>query len=65
MNETRRQCIRRAYDKIRCGKVCASLDDLAKSYDPTQHPDVTSGRETDEGHYKHFLSLFGATKPDD
>jgi hypothetical protein len=59
--------VRKAYNKIKSGDV-VTLDDIAKCYDPTRHPDVTSGKEKAEAHYKHFISLFqsfGATKPAD
>jgi hypothetical protein len=45
-----------------------TLDDIARNYDPTGHPDVISGHETADAHFKHFLSffrMFGAAKPSD
>jgi len=57
MKQQRKDIVRRAYDKMRAGD-CATLDDLAKAYNPVNHPDVTSGSETEETHYKHFLSLW-------
>ena len=64
MKQQRKDIVRRAYDKMRAGD-CATLDDLAKAYNPVNHPDVTSGSETEETHYKHFLSLWEAKKPSD
>lgn len=55
--------MRRAYDKIKVGQT-ATLDDLARNYDPTLHPDVVSGKQTADVHYKHFLSLWDTKKPE-
>jgi len=64
MSSAKKAAVRTAYNKIKSGEY-ATLDDLAKNYDPTQSPNVLSGAETAEGHYKNFLSLWEAKKPAD
>jgi hypothetical protein len=64
MSSSRKALVRNAYNKIKSGD-CATLDDLARHYDPAAHPDVLSGAEPAESHYKHYLSLWDAKKPTD
>jgi hypothetical protein len=49
LNEFRTGFIKQAYDKLdvnKDGKV--TLDDIAKLYDVSKHPDVISGKATPE-----------------
>jgi hypothetical protein len=64
MCSERKQIVRQAFDKIRSGD-CATLDDIAKHYDPEHHPEVVSGNATPEAHYRTFLSHWGLEKPSD
>lgn len=64
MSLSRKELVRLAYNKIKSGAV-ATLDDLAKNYDPEQHPDVLNGSEASEAHYLHFMSSWDAKKPTD
>lgn len=64
MTAARKDLVRRAYNKLKTGD-CATLDDLAKHYNPLNHPDVQNGSSTAEELYKHFLSLWPAQKPSD
>lgn len=57
INSFREELIRLAYGKldINCdGKV--TLDDIAKIYDASYHPDVISNKKTAEEVYKEFMS---------
>ena len=59
LNAFRTGFIKQAYDKLdvnKDGKV--TLDDIAKLYDVSQHPDVMSGKQTPEQAYKNFMSMW-------
>lgn len=59
MNAFRKRYIKMAYDKLdvnRDGLV--KLDDIAKLYDASKHPDVLDGKKTPEDVYLEFLSLW-------
>ena len=60
----RKQIVRQVFDKIRSGE-CATLDDIAKHYDPERHPEVVSGNCTPEVHYRNFLGHWGLERPSD
>ena len=57
MSSERKELVRHKYNKLKSGD-CAILDDLAKHYNPVNHPDVCEKCVSAEGHYKHFLSLW-------
>lgn len=49
LNDTRKKVIRQAYDKLdvnRDGSV--RLDDIAKTYNVSSHPDIVYGRKSEE-----------------
>jgi len=51
--------IRQAYDKLdvnKDGKV--TLDDVARLYDVSMHPDVIQKKMTPEQAYRQFMSLW-------
>lgn len=59
LNESRVGYIRQAYNKldVNCdGQV--KLDDIAKLYDVSQHPDVKSGLLSEKDAYMQFMSLW-------
>ena len=64
MKQQRKDIVRRAYDKMKAGD-CATLDDLAKAYNPVNHPDVTSGSETEEGlEFQGLLAFEDPPRPE-
>jgi len=59
LTEYRKTYIRKAYEKLdknKDGKV--TLEDIAKIYDVSYHPDIVSGKMTPEQVYKQFMSLW-------
>ena len=40
LSESRKELVRRVYNSIKSG-ANVTLDDIARNYDPTGHPDVT------------------------
>lgn len=65
LSESRVGYIRQAYNKldVNCdGQV--KLDDIAKLYDVSQHPDVKSGLLSEKDAYLQFMSLWDTQVPD-
>lgn len=59
LNETRIALIRKAYDKLDVnGDGTVTLDDVAKLYDVSQHPDVITGKLSPAEAYRQFMSLW-------
>ena len=59
LNENRLSFIRQAYQKLDInGDGLVTLDDIARIYDVSQHPDVMSGKKTTEEAYREFMSLW-------
>ena len=57
INTFREGLIRLAYEKLDInGDGCVSLEDVAKLYDASFHPDVQSGKKTPEDVYMEFMS---------
>lgn len=51
--------IRGAYDKLDVNKDGqVTLDDVAKLYDVSKHPDVVNGSKSPEDAYKEFMTLW-------
>ena len=59
LNENRTGYIRQAYDKLDINKDGqVTLDDIARIYDVSQHPDVIDGKKTPEEAYREFMSMW-------
>ena len=59
LSERRVACIKLAYNKLDVnGDGQVTLDDVAKLYDVSLHPDVMEKRKTPEQAYKEFMSLW-------
>lgn len=59
LNATRLALIRKAYDKLDVNQDgSVKLDDIAKIYDVSQHPDVISGKLQPADAYRQFMSLW-------
>jgi len=59
LSERRVACIKLAYNKLDVnGDGQVTLDDVAKLYDVSLHPDVVDKRKTPEQAYKEFMSLW-------
>eukprot|EP00351_Strombidinopsis_sp_SopsisLIS2011_P005794 CAMPEP_0116879528 /NCGR_PEP_ID=MMETSP0463-20121206/11345_1 /TAXON_ID=181622 /ORGANISM="Strombidinopsis sp, Strain SopsisLIS2011" /LENGTH=141 /DNA_ID=CAMNT_0004528973 /DNA_START=1052 /DNA_END=1474 /DNA_ORIENTATION=+ len=65
LNENRLTYIAGAYDKLdvnKDGKV--TLEDIAKLYDVSQHPDVMAKKKTPEEAYREFMSMWDTQNAD-
>ena len=59
LNENRLGFIRQAYQKLDInGDGQVTLDDVARIYDVSQHPDVIDGKKTPEEAYREFMSMW-------
>ena len=59
LNEFRTGYIKQAYDKLDVNKDgLVTLEDIAKLYDVSQHPDVMAKRKTPEEAYREFMSMW-------
>ena len=59
LNESRLSWIRQAYGKLDInGDGQVTLDDIARIYDVSQHPDVIANKKTPEEAYREFMSLW-------
>ena len=59
LNAARTGWIRQAYDKLDINKDGqVTLDDIARIYDVSQHPDVIDGKKTPEEAYREFMSMW-------
>jgi Ca2+-binding EF-hand superfamily protein len=59
LNETRTASIRKAYEKLdvtKDGRV--TLDDIARLYNVSSHPEVVNGSKSDQDVYMEFMSLW-------
>lgn len=59
LNDQRKEVIGAAYKKLDVtgdGKV--TLDDIAKLYDASQHPDVVQGKRSEQDIFMEFMSLW-------
>jgi hypothetical protein len=49
MNSNRKEMIKKAYAKIDYnGNGCLEIDDVRQSYNASNHPDVKSGKKTED-----------------
>ena len=63
--ECRKKIVRAAYDKLdvnKDGKV--KLDDIAKLYDVSSHPDIVGGRKSAEQVFVEFMGMWDTQKRD-
>ena len=59
LSQSRLGFIRQAYNKLDINKDGqVTLDDIARIYDVSQHPDVVDGKKTPEEAYREFMSLW-------
>jgi len=57
INKFREGLIRLAYEKLDINKDgSVTLDDIARIYDASHHPDLLSGKKTEEEIYREFMS---------
>lgn len=65
LNDNRLAFIRKAYQKLDVnGDGQVTLDDIARIYDVSQHPDVMAGKKTPEEAYREFMSLWDTQNAD-
>ena len=65
LKASRKVIIREAYEKLDVnGDGSVKLDDIAKRYDATQHPDVVYGRKTTEQVFFEFMSMWDTQQRD-
>lgn len=65
INQRRLGLVAQAYEKLdknKDGRV--TLDDIAKTYDASKHPEVRAGRMTEEQVFRQFISMWDTEKPD-
>lgn len=65
LSASRKAVIRQAYNKLdvtKDGKV--TLDDIAKLYDASGHPEVLNGRRSQEQVFFEFMSMWETQKRD-
>lgn len=59
MSGARMEMVKKAYEKLDVNKDgCVRLDDIAKIYDASCHPDVVSGKKDEGDLYMEFMSLW-------
>lgn len=59
MSPARCDMVKKAYGKLDVnGDGCVRLDDIAKLYDASCHPDVISGKKEESDLYMEFMSLW-------
>ena len=62
MSGARMEMVKKAYEKLDVNKDgCVRLDDIAKIYDASCHPDVVSGKK-DEGDLVNFQEFVNTLK---
>lgn len=65
LNENRKIWVRKAYDKLDVNKDgLVKLDDIAKVYDASQHPDVIDGKKTPDQIFMEFMSMWDTQEKD-
>lgn len=65
INEERKKWIRLAYEKLdvtKDGKV--TLEDIAKIYDASEHPDVKQGKKSPEQVFQEFMMQWDCQQAD-
>ncbi|CAG9310039.1 unnamed protein product [Blepharisma stoltei] len=65
MNNRRLRLVALAYEKLdKNGDGQVTLDDIARTYDASRHPDVVSGKKTDAEIFREFITMWDTEKPD-
>lgn len=65
MNDTRRNCVKKAYAKLDVnGDQQVKLDDIARLYDASQHPEVVDGRRGEREVFMEFMGLWDTQERD-
>lgn len=65
MNEGRKACVMKAYGKLDVnGDQQVKLDDIARLYDASQHPEVMDGRRSERDVFMEFMSLWDTQERD-
>ena len=65
MNERRTACVRKAYNCLDVnGDGLVKLDDIAKLFDCSGHPEVQSGYKTERDLFMEFMSLWDTQEKD-
>jgi len=65
LNERRLECVRKAYSILDVnGDGQVKLDDIAKIYDASKHPEVMSGSKSERDLYIEFMSLWDTQEKD-
>lgn len=65
INERRLKLVAQAYEKLdknKDGRV--TLDDIAKTYDASKHPEVRAGRMSEDQVFRQFITMWDTEKPD-
>ena len=59
MSEARIAVVKKAYAKMDVnGDGSVRLDDIAQFFDASKHPDVVSGKKSEQDLYMEFMSLW-------
>ena len=65
MNDFRMRLVAQAYEKLdKNGDGQITLDDVAQIYDASKHPEVLSGKRSEEDVFREFMSMWDTEKPD-
>jgi len=65
LSASRVSYIRQAYDKLDINKDgLVKLDDIARIYDVSKHPDVIDGKKTPEEAYREYMSMWDTQNAD-
>lgn len=65
LNERRLECVRKAYAILDVnGDGTVKLDDIARIYDASKHPEVQSGSKSERDLFLEFMSLWETQEKD-
>jgi Ca2+-binding EF-hand superfamily protein len=65
LNESRLACVRKAYSILDVnGDGLVKLDDIARIYDASKHPEVQSGSKSERDIFMEFMSLWETQEKD-
>lgn len=64
-SEKRAACVRQAYDSLDANKNgCVKLDQIAQGFDPSGHPAVIAGKQTERDAYMEYMGQFNTQERD-